>query len=272
MSAHTNFKTVSEQHFSCYLDEYRYAWTYEPQIGGKRKKPDFLACRDGIEFLCDTKERSSKPAPPGFRCFDPIKPVRRLLAEGRLKFKEFADRLCVLVTYNNGDFDTRLDPTCIFGAMLGDPGFTMNFDPESGTVDPDSIQNKFLEHGGSMIRQYDPLIPGQAINNLAAVVALTSYRIPNPAFQHASAEEAKKRRIQKARDLTIHEELEIDYTLLQSMRMTLREAPRVVVCINPFASHALPSNLFDGPYDERWAIENSTMVRVFAGTEVKPEE
>ena len=119
MSAHTNFKTVSEQHFSCYLDEYRYAWTYEPQIEGKRKKPDFLACRDGVEFLCDTKERSPKAAPPGARHFDPIKPVRRLIDEGRLKFKEFAEKLCILVAYNNGDCDTRLDPTCIFARCWG---------------------------------------------------------------------------------------------------------------------------------------------------------
>jgi hypothetical protein len=272
MSAHANFKTVSEQHFSCYLDEHRYAWTYEPQIEGKRKKPDFLACRDGFEFLCDTKERSPKAAPPGARHFDPIQTVRRLIDEGRLKFMEFAERLCILVAYNNGDCDTRLDPTCIFGAMLGDPGFTLDFDLESGTCDPYSTQNVFLERGGRMIRHYKPLEPRESPNNLSAVVALTSYRVPNPAFQRASVEEEEIQRQQKGQDLTTHEKLEITYKLLQSMRMTLRETPKVVVCINPFARHPLPDRLFDGPYDERWAIQNGTLQQVFAGAELKPEE
>jgi hypothetical protein len=56
------------------------------------------------------------------------------------------------------------------------------------------------------------------------------------------------------------------------MRMTLRETPKVVVCINPFARHPLPDRLFDGPYDERWAIQNGTSQQVFAGAELKPEE
>ena len=263
---------MPEQHFSCYLDEHRYSWTYEPQIEGKKKKPDFLARRDGVEFLSDTKERLPKPAPPGARHFDPIKPVRRLIDEGRLKFKEFAERLCVLVAYNNGGCDTRLDPTYVFGAMLGDPGFTLDFDPESGTCDPNSAQNVFLEHGGRMIRHYEPLEPRDSPNYISAVAALTLYRVPNPAFQRASAEEQEIQRLQKGPDLTTHEKLEITYKLLQSVPMTLREAPRVVVCINPFARHPLPDNLFDGPYDERWAIQNGTLQQVFGGAELKPEE
>lgn len=272
MSAHTNFKTVSEQLFGCYLDENGYRWTYEPQIEDKRKKPDFLACRDGIEFLCDTKKRSPKTVPSEFRPFDPIKPVRQLIRAGRRKFKEFTERLCILVVYNNGDGDARLYPIEVFGAMLGDPGLTLDFDPESGTCDPHSTQSVFLERGGGMIRHYEPLEPHDSAENLSAVVALTSCRVPNPEFQRASAEEERIERQKKGQDLTAREELDIAYKLVQSMPMNLRETPKVVVCINPFARHPLPDNLFDGPYDERWAIQDGELQQVFAGTELEPEE
>ena len=237
MSLQTDFKTVSEELFSGYLDENGYKWTYEPEIVGKKKRPDFLVRRDGTECLCDTKERSPKPAPPGARCFDPIAPVRELINKGKKKFREFDDRLCVLVVYNNGDCDTRLDPTCIFGAMLGDPGFTLDFDPEAGSCDPESIRNVFLNRGGSMIRHYDPLEPHESKTNLSAVAALTSYRGPNPAFHSAFENEVKARYDRTRRELTPDERLEIRLSLLQSVPMTLRCAPKLVVCTNPFARH-----------------------------------
>ena len=49
---------------------------------------------------------------------------------------------------------------------------------------------------------------------------------------------------------------------------TLRQIPRVVVCVNPFARHPLPENAFNGPYDERWALLDGALTRVHAGSQL----
>lgn len=261
------FKTVSEQCFADYLDEYGYDWEYEPQFPGKSKKPDFRVRRDAIECLLDVKERSPKHAPPGARNFDPIKGVRKKIEEGREKFKAFGDHLCGLVLYNNGDCDTRFNPWCIFGAMLGDPGLTVPFDVKAGTLDVESAQSEFLPRGGKMIRHYTPLVPHESTMNISAVIVPSLYGVPNPEFDRAVQNEIDRRQDHLGRSLHADERAVVVWEVGPGVPPTLKRVPRVVVCTNPFA-RPFPDSIFDSPYDERWAIHNDSLERVFAGSQV----
>jgi hypothetical protein len=259
------FKTKSEELFAGYLDEHGYHWDYEGTNDGKAKVPDFRVQRDDHDFLCDVKERSPKAPPAGARHFDPIIGIRKLIESGRKKFKEYSNRLCVLVTYNNGDFDTRLDPTSIFGAMLGNPGFQMEIDPAAGRANPETTTNVYLQQGGRMVRHYKPFEPRESPNNLAAIVALTSLQIRNPEFDSVVAKQITSEEGRLDRRLSPGEKFAIRLKVLRSIRETLGEVTRVMVCENPLAHFVLPSNLFNGPFDERWAIVNGTTSQTFAG-------
>lgn len=123
-----------------------------------------------------------------------------------------------------------------------------------------------------MIRHYSPLEPHKSKTNLSAIAALIPYRVPNAAFDPAFAAECTKQSANLNRDLTRDERLTIRYSLLKSIPMTIRSTSRLVVCTNPFASHPLPTNVFNGPFDERWAICNGEMVRVFAGDKISEQD
>jgi hypothetical protein len=270
MSIRTPFRTVSEELFADYLDGLEYEWEYEPPIAGRSKVPDFRVRRASLEFLCEVKERSPKAPPPGARMYDPIEGGRKLIEAGRNKFGEFDEHLCALVVFNNCDFDTRLDPICIFGAMLGRLGMEWGFDSVAARVVPGTARNVFLERDGKMISHYDPFEPRAATANISSVVALGTYRVPNPAFECEFERESEKLKRQQRRDLTPGEKFELRYSILtKPIPMTLREVPRVVVCTNPFARHALPDELFCGQYDERWSIVDGQLRRVFAGCELE---
>src|SRR4029453_7876120 len=185
MSKAPQFRTISEQQFAAYLDEAHYQWAYEVPVAGKAKVPDFQVARQCSECLCDVKERAPKSPPPGARNFDPIKGIRKLIESGRQKFAEFSDRPCAVILHNNGDCDTRLDPICIYGAMLGDPGFQFEFDAATESVARDSAKNVFLPRGGKMVECYSPFEAHDSTKSLSAIVVLIACRLPNPEYERA---------------------------------------------------------------------------------------
>lgn len=272
MISRTAFKTVSEKIFADYLDEYSYDWDYEPHIPDKSKQPDFLIRHKGIDCLLDAKERSPKSAPEGARMFDPIHGVKKLIERGREKFAEYDDYQCSLVLYNNGDCDTRINPLCIFGAMLGEPGLTADFDPQSGAINDESSQNIFLDHGGKMIKHYKPPTLHDSTRNISSLIVPSVYRVPNPDFNRALKEEINKQQSVSGREFEGEERAKLAWEIAQETPIVIKQVHKVVVCTNPFARNPLPDSLFNGPYDERYSIQNGALRRIYAGSEYKEPE
>ena len=125
-----------------------------------------------------------------------------------------------------------------------------------------------------MIRHYEPLEPHDSSTNISSIVIPRHLRPLNPEFSDAYEREAKRQRIHRGRELSLDESLDIKTQMIWdgSIPMRLAEETGVVVYINPFARHALPDSFFNGPYDERWSIENGTLQRVFAGSDLIGEE
>jgi hypothetical protein len=261
----TDFDTVSEHYFAEYLDSTKYRWDRHPAIPGQSKIPDFGFDHRGVRVLSDVKERTPSKeqleetqrvidaAIAGerhstARHFNPVEQVRHLINQGRRKFKDFDGHLCALIIYNNGHRDVRLDPYIIFGAMLGNPGFTISLNTETGRTDPTTLKSGFLPRGGEMVRKYDPLTP-------------------NPAFAQAREEEIRRLTDQFGRPLSDEERAGIIGTLFFDLEMkaSLGDTWGLTVCTNPFANIPLPDDLFAGPYDARWSMVDGVMTRVFAG-------
>jgi hypothetical protein len=280
----TDFDTVSEQYFAEYLDSAKYRWDRHPPIPGQSKIPDFGFDHRGVRVLSDVKERTPSKeqleetqreidaAIAGerhstARHFNPVEQVRHLINQGRRKFKNFDGHLCALIIYNNGHRDVRLDPYIIFGAMLGNPGFTLSLNTETGRADHTTLKSGFLPRGGEMVRKYDPLTPSKSLRNISAVVALEPYRVPNPAFAQAREEEIRRLTDKFSRHLSDDERAGIIGTLFfdYGMKASLGDTWGLTVCTNPFANIPLPDDLFAGPYDTCWSIVDGVMTRVFAG-------
>ena len=83
--------TYSEKLFASYLDENGYKdWLFEPQVGERRRHPDFVVKADDDRFVFDVKQREPKKSrtPPLSR-IDPCKGIRKLIEKSRAKFEEF---------------------------------------------------------------------------------------------------------------------------------------------------------------------------------------
>jgi hypothetical protein len=263
------FMTYSEQVFATYLDNHGYAWDYEPEIEGQTSRPDFRIRHAGVELLCDVKQRDPTVMPEGGACIDPVGKVRDMLHRAIKQIAGFDDHLCTVALYNHGDYETRLDPFIIYGAMFGQPGFTFDVSTETGQGDPDSTRSVFLPRGGKMVKHYNPLELRNSPQNISAAIAIELHSPPNPEYERASKEAELMKIAEVDRALTFEEDRDIMIALLRQMRSRLEERPRLVTCLNPYARHPFPKEqFFRGEYDEQWEIIDGRQTRTFLGPKV----
>jgi hypothetical protein len=260
-------ETDSEKLFAAYLDTHKYdGWLFEPNIDGCSQHPDFVIPFDEQSLLFEVKERRRKGGEPTFASINPMAGIREEIGEARRKFKELKSFSCSLVVYNAGDIDTLLKPEFVFGAMLGEPGFSLDFDPVRGVLRPDTAQNVFLPRGGKMIRSYST---GEMWNTtINAVIILEHSTLTNVDFDRTVDDAIVAETQLRGRMLTERERATIAVRTWLQHRPDYRKVPRVCVCENPGARNPLTPALFQEEYDERWAIVGRKLQQTFCGSRV----
>lgn len=230
-------KNESEKLFEQYLDLNGFSgkWTYEPQIQGKSKKPDYLLDYNGQKCLFEVKELREKPnkstASPFFNAYSSL---RSEIDEAREKFKEFKEYSCSLVVYKIDDVRAILEPPhFVFGAMLGDCG--VEWEPDSNKTN-----NSFLDNG-KMIDKKRKQPQNTTIN---AIIVLKKFR----------------------------DDTEINRKVIE--KHSSNYVPGVCMIENPFARVAFPESLFAGPFDEHWrhTTQNGAIERFFVGNRLRELE
>lgn len=261
-------KNESEKIFEQYLDSsgFQGKWEYEPTIEGKNKKPDYLLNWKGDKHFFEVKELRRKPNEPTTRAayINPYSSLRTEINEVRKQFKEYKEYSCSLVVFNVDDRQARLRPIFIFGAMLGNEGISADFDTEKGETVEGSERNVF--HGGGKMIDYK----GRRKQNttISAIIVLEEF-LDNIDVEKALSEEMKK----QGKKFTGPELVEVRMKLYEAHHV--RMVPRLVVVENPFARMALPADLFNGPFDERWRWieeQNGKIEKIFAGNKLKELE
>ena len=128
-------KTDSELLFQEYLQQRGVAADFEPKIEGKRRRIDFRLASNGTDIFCELKELHEKrPHPGGATQFNPYSGLRKMIHEGRIKFQEYKEHCCVLVVHNIDDWQFRDHPQIVYGAMLGNLGLQIPYDPQKGAL------------------------------------------------------------------------------------------------------------------------------------------
>jgi len=255
----------SEKLFEQYLNAngFRDRWTYEKEIQGKNKNPDYSLDHCGQTYFFEVKELRKKDNEPTTRAahIDPYTSLRKVINEARKQFNEYKEYCCSLVVFNIDDRQARLVPHIIMGAMLGNLGFSMGFNADKGEVDTGTAKNVFLDDG-KMIDSKS----GRCQNTtISSIIVLEEFH-DDSKIQKAITEEIKK----QGKPLTPVEEIEFIKNY-HSSRVTSSFVPRVVVVENPLARIAFPEDLFVGPFDEhgRWTEENGKIDRIFAGSKLE---
>src|SRR6266705_4524963 len=138
-------RSIGERLFEEYLISQGFThFEFEKVFEARSRKPDYTLYIDR-EYLFDVKEFEYQATP---LWSDPYERIRGKIEEGRKKFKEFKNWPCCLVLRNDSGSLVELeDPDTMLGAMYGDRGIRMAFDPEAGSVVPGSTEEAFLDHG-----------------------------------------------------------------------------------------------------------------------------
>jgi hypothetical protein len=267
MSRERPVKNKSEMLLEGYLRSYGCSdFDFEPEIPGTSKRPDYRLRWGGGEILLEVKEFRAEPndLKPGGGFFDPYHPLREKINTARNKFKHLKQHCCCLVVYNVDKPLILLDWQHIYGAMLGNLGFSIPLHiPGRPAPSDDDVKSVFLS-GGKMHQERGGVVMAPQNQTISAIIVLGRVAAGERLFQAYM----RDREAQDGRRMEL-EELFRELELAPGTPRDPRRRPlRVVVHENPYARIPLSSHLFRGPWDERYGGLEGRVQRLFEGTEV----
>jgi hypothetical protein len=139
----------------------------------------------------------------------------------------------------------------MLGAMYGDFGFKIPFDPERGSADPDQISSEFLVGNGKMVRKT------QLQNTrIAALITVHQFAVWHLAMRKYMNTDDGRPRDERAGEL-IRGEVDIgDFEAVEI---------GVTVWQNAVATRKLPSDMFRGEMDAWWEFSGDGQSLTFIG-------
>jgi len=259
----SNKKNISELKFEEYLSSQGLTdWDYEPEIPGKRQRPDYRIHHAAGQLFFEVKEFRQDPKQPlpNGGAYDPYTAIREKIDAAREKFRNFKEHSCSLVLFNVDAWLVHLDDFWIMMAsMLGDFGMSFSADQRVETA-VEEPQWTFLKRGKMV--DYKHRRPQNT--TISALIALT----PFPVGQRRFEIELYRKERALGRELHLEELSHFAEFLTAEGKNTAETALRVVVYENPYARIPLPRDILRGPYDERFGPERESVLRLFAGAEI----
>lgn len=241
---------------------------FEPEVSGTTRRPDYRLRWSGGDVLLEVKEFRANAGDfrSGFGYFDPYPPLREKIDTARDKFSKLKEHCCCLVLYNVDKPLILLDWKHVYGAMLGNLGWSVPIDlPGRSAPEGAEIRSIFMG-GGKMHRERSGVPKNPQNQTISGIIVLGRVSAGERLF-HADirALEQGERR---------HIDLEERLQKLERARGTLcdfRHRPlRVVVHENPYARITVPGNLFQGQWDERYGPRDGCIRQLFQGERRSP--
>ncbi|WP_348266189.1 hypothetical protein [Edaphobacter sp. DSM 109919] len=254
MAKGKNKSTYGEDVLAAYLTANGVAFEREPQLPGVAQLIDFVIHHPTHgKILLEVKDIVNSMPPLGFSTFDPYKPIREHIEEGTRKFKSTANYVCGLVlAAPPGSFVQLNDPNYMLGAMYGDLGFRVPFDPEGRRSADAEVTSEFLIGKGKMVR------PSRLQNTrIAALISIQEFAVWHLAmrkYMHTDDGGPKQERIQEIYNGTagLPDDIEARET-------------GITVWENAVASKKLPPDLFRGEMDAWYEFSESHQTLAFVG-------
>lgn len=246
-----NQKTPGELALEEYLNERGIPFQHEPPLSFTNNLVDYVLDHPMCgKIYLEVKDINCPPPLGSFSQFDPYLPIRRHIEEGQRKFRDFAQEVCALVLFAPpGSFVNLMEPHVMLGAMYGNLGFTIPFDPVSGTADSARIESKFLVGEGKMVR------PTRFRNTrIAALISLVSFStFAKEAMLYLRTDDGRSEEERRSDAL--------------SGRAGISQDPALCVTVweNGTAKHRLPRDLFRGPMDAWWTCDEDRQGPSFVG-------
>jgi hypothetical protein len=242
-----NSKTVGELLFEEYLATQNIAAEHAPSHSHTNRRPDFVIDHPAGRLIAEVKDIYVAP-PRGAGVLDMYGPVRSHIDAAKAQFQPFKNDICILVLKaSEGSFIDLSNPTSMLGAMYGNVGFTLPFDPELGRFDSSKITREFVARDGMMVRSNQ-----NRNTRISAILTLHHYDIQAMRYsRYARTSEG--------------------YAELVNDLVSFPEEKRVGVTVweNAVANKPLPRDLFRGSLDQWWSVEDGAQDLSFVGDSLR---
>lgn len=249
-----NKSTYGEQLLEEYMVSNGIPFEREPKLPGVSQLIDFVVDHptEG-KILLEVKDIVNPLPPRGFSTFNSYKPIREHIEEGQRKFKSTAGYLCVLVlAAPPGSFVNLNESHVMLGAMYGDLGFRVPFDPRRGTVRNEEITSEFLVGNGKMVRK-------TRLQNtrIAALISIQEFAVWHLAMRKYMNTDDGRSRAERANDI---------YQGVAGLPDDVEaKATGITVWENGTAPRRLPQDLFRGEMDAWWEYSSGEQRLSFIG-------
>ena len=247
-------KTESEKTFERYLESQNLAW--DKCADSQKKHPDYKVEHCGLTCLFEIKEFED-PARRPVGGFSPCPAIQEKLTQARKQFKEYRNQCCVLVLWNSKSIYRSVLSDVVASAAFGK---YVDTDASSGAnlrADPPSYQFSGPAE----------LNPTQN-TTISAIVILSPYRLNHLWLEMWQILYAKQ---QQGEEITPWLQFEVLQKLSSEKTPTFsyEGTVRTVVLENPYARIRFPTDLFIGPFDQRWGMQSGRLTLTFMGSELE---
>jgi hypothetical protein len=249
-----NKPTYGESLFEAYLVSNGIAFEREPKLPGISQLIDFVIDHPTHEkILLEVKDIVNPMPVQGFSTFNPYKPIREHIEEGTRKFKSTVGYVCGLVlAAPPGSFVQLNDPNYMLGAMYGDVGFRVPFDPDSNISQEPQMRAEFLVGNGKMIRS--SRLQNTRIAALISIQEFAVWHLAMRKYIHTDDGRPVRERVQDIYDgvAGLPDDDEAKET-------------GVTVWQNAVATKKLPDDLFRSQMDAWYEFSDGEQMLTFAG-------
>jgi hypothetical protein len=252
---------LAEELFERYLKSQGLDWEHEPP--GTKKRPDYVVPHSAHRCVFEVKTLyDPNPMPAsGY----PHIGIQEKVHRSRKQFGEFRDACCCVVLYTESIFYV-LDPEAVSGCIFG-PLFERN--PGLQEVDSGPPRLSFPRRrplvSHSPVDKAGPVLSADFNRTVSAVVILSQYALPERNL-------AIWKEVQTRSDAGEDVSGPAFFRLLSRLQDTLptnvrfEGTIRTIVLENPHARIRFPSELFRGPFDQRWAQDGECYRPVWLGS------
>lgn len=243
-------RTEGELHFERYLDSMRYSYEFEKTYPGRNRKPDYTINAAQI-FLADVKDFEPFQPSLGIQQVDVHFRIREKIQAGYKKFKEYKDFPCCVVLHNEGNpHVSTAEPWIVLGCMYGTVGFQVPVNLGTGQIPPNAPLSPVFTGDAQMTADKNRTISALVTVREVAVGIrrVRKIRAENGGISYDDAIQVASEQFKN---------FDYDETQLG-----------VIVWENYHARLPLSRDVFNGPYDERYGLEDGHIERIFSGTKM----
>lgn len=247
-------KTESEKTFEQYLGGQNLMWARFPDT--QEKHPDYKVEHGRLTCLFEIKEfEDPKNKPVGG--FSPCPPIKEKITQARKQFKRYREKCCVLVLWNSKSIYRSVLPDVVASAAFG----------KYVDADASSVANLRADPPSYQFLGSAELNPTQN-TTISAIVILSPYRLNHLWLEMWQILYAKQ---QQGEEITPWLQFDVLQKLSSEKASTFsyEGTVRTVVLENPYARIRFPTDLFIGPFDQRWRMQSGRLTLSFMGSELE---